>query len=1704
MARIPVPSKLSGITNKIVSLSKRKYPAHPVVTPLFTFFMPRDSRGSGPSDSGGLNQSEWCSFEIASTESPVARPILAQRPLTASLPSPSTGYSFLAFRIATFGRVNRCSLDIEIRSSTGEVLLQHNLSTEFLLDNQFISCPQTSRQLRKGEELIISLSSPEATEDNCVAVWGLPSEHKISGHLFPNCSQEIASGKSLTPNVTSSLTRVTPHISMIRGCSEAALHTAFGNSNSVNIPRQIGPLQPFTVILSLGEATYSDISLLMATYGRTNTCSLRWEVFDLTHQRNTPLAQGEISAALLQDNEWWRIPTSGIKGSQIAIVINSRDATPTNCVAVWVSSSAPTGIEKESCLPIELGVDNLLLKNYEAFVPYFSTKTEAGIFYSGMTPNRGASTYDEYIITKERSYTGYFCNSEPGFKIFTIECSSVDSTKIAQARLVLLSDKEEILGGMTFAIPGKEHRKSFHLYLPDSIKNNSGHYTYIIRALNDVPFALSGECYREQDAANLTREWRGGIPIIFASAQSVSGLPEEMGAIPLHIPRYSLTVASLDNPANLIETGFRGETLAALPIPLGTVLWSFIAPKGRLTSIEFAIATFDRPNYCSVTVDIYRGRHIDASSLPKSCRVYSRIFDARSFVDNEGGSLLIDEEISSNNEWFTVAVSSPDHTNRDKVALWCRAFSSHDGIHANLLQPNTEFLNATDYSATRLNTHYLSRLRRESLHAHSAITSALLIAESSAVIALAEKIQAALLIEGITTKITTPGISAEELWKLFPIDAVFLIGNSRGHFDELLSVCEKSLIPVLHFHDSEESSSLKGPEIRFQLTTKDGMNPKVVVIPPNGTEDSSPPFAKQLSIRDIQKIQEDKILLGKGKSVGARLEEVRDVNALQLRNLSHSSPRTSPNEVVVISTSFMMASRAEKRLRALLPGTIVRAELNELDPLTLEGTSAVFLYGIPPQRNAENIIRQCHNVYVPVGLLEDEWFAFSHETTDGDTSSSLVPPSIQKTTTTFAKRYNQIVDFTLNLETGSEKAPADTIFDARLSFAQRRLPLITIISVLYGKQREVPFFLQALERQSYKGPVELILVDDCSPDGSVRAVQEYYERAETTRPEVNLPKLSILRNDKNTGNCGSRNRALSEARGEIIMIVDADCLLNRDCLLTHAQNHAIGDSDVVVGYFNLETGDGDPIEALLQFERTPYKVAKEAELQDSINLSSFLNTITRNFSIKRRFLRDTFGETPLFDTLFSYSKDPQSGFGWEDVEMGYSLYERGARISFAPECFSVHVSHLSNVDEKTKPLRSLKNFRRLLDKHPTIIKVARRWVTDTFSKIEAWIVSCNAPITDDLIAVRNRLRGETPEVFCIPRKRPLRVLSYRWHCPHQYEIYKLPHNFTLLTGFGPGFTSSWNFEERPLRSNVSMQQYRESSFRESDYDVAILHFDENSLSTFNCNNVLEPDWGAVFQWFATNLSIPKIAICHGTPQFYGQYNPKYELANLGAVIDEERVKVVRYLSTIPVICNSYQAQAEWGFRNSRVIWQGFDPTEFQMTTYDKGILSLGRRIKERPVYRGLKTYEGALRRLPKEFEPASNVVDQPSPDHQHPTAAWARAKFRNYVNDIRQYSIYFNPTERSPMPRSRGEAMMCGLVPVSANNHDVEMFIQNGWNGFYSSSPEELGDFMLECLKNKEFLKTIGTRARETAIDLFNHDRFLATWQCTLNELVGN
>ena len=104
--------------------------------------------------------------------------------------------------------------------------------------------------------------------------------------------------------------------------------------------------------------------------------------------------------------------------------------------------------------------------------------------------------------------------------------------------------------------------------------------------------------------------------------------------------------------------------------------------------------------------------------------------------------------------------------------------------------------------------------------------------------------------------------------------------------------------------------------------------------------------------------------------------------------------------------------------------------------------------------------------------------------------------------------------------------------------------------------------------------------------------------------------------------------------------------------------------------------------------------------------------------------------------------------------------------------------------------------------------------------------------------------------------RRLRILTYRWHAPHQYELYKLPHDFTLAhPGLGDGMTDVWQYDQRPLRPNARNAPDR-ADRPVADDDAAILHFDENVFAARLGNTIIPLQWGLSFRHFLENF--PKL------------------------------------------------------------------------------------------------------------------------------------------------------------------------------------------------------------------------------------------------------
>lgn len=89
---------------------------------------------------------------------------------------------------------------------------------------------------------------------------------------------------------------------------------------------------------------------------------------------------------------------------------------------------------------------------------------------------------------------------------------------------------------------------------------------------------------------------------------------------------------------------------------------------------------------------------------------------------------------------------------------------------------------------------------------------------------------------------------------------------------------------------------------------------------------------------------------------------------------------------------------------------------------------------------------------------------------------------------------------------------------------------VSVVVPLYNAEKFIRFCVDSLLNQTLER-VEVVIVDDCSPDNSLNLCRELYGNNE---------KVQIIQQPKNAGPGAARNRGIKEARGEYIAFLDSD------------------------------------------------------------------------------------------------------------------------------------------------------------------------------------------------------------------------------------------------------------------------------------------------------------------------------------------------------------------------------------------------------------------------------------------------------------------------------------------------------------------------------------------------------------------------------------
>ncbi len=236
------------------------------------------------------------------------------------------------------------------------------------------------------------------------------------------------------------------------------------------------------------------------------------------------------------------------------------------------------------------------------------------------------------------------------------------------------------------------------------------------------------------------------------------------------------------------------------------------------------------------------------------------------------------------------------------------------------------------------------------------------------------------------------------------------------------------------------------------------------------------------------------------------------------------------------------------------------------------------------------------------------------------------------------------------------------------------LPELSVVIPTFNRldtlKHVIPTLLeQDLPAQAY----ELLVCDSNSSDGTA----EYLAGVRLRNPIVRHVAGAF------SGRAAARNAGIAAAAGDVVLFNDADILASPNLLSTHARRHRERDGIAVVG---LEVQAKDLVE--YRYKRD-HPSARGHLHPPSRKKLSWLYFLTGNASVRRADLLRTGG----FDESFT-------GYGHEDLELGYRLVKMGIAILYEPAAVSYHCQAVPYDDQKEKMRLAGRSTARFYRKHP--------------------------------------------------------------------------------------------------------------------------------------------------------------------------------------------------------------------------------------------------------------------------------------------------------------------------------------------------------------------------------------------------------------------
>jgi glycosyltransferase involved in cell wall biosynthesis len=244
---------------------------------------------------------------------------------------------------------------------------------------------------------------------------------------------------------------------------------------------------------------------------------------------------------------------------------------------------------------------------------------------------------------------------------------------------------------------------------------------------------------------------------------------------------------------------------------------------------------------------------------------------------------------------------------------------------------------------------------------------------------------------------------------------------------------------------------------------------------------------------------------------------------------------------------------------------------------------------------------------------------------------------------------------------------------------------ISVVVPTYNRIETLRYVLPSLLGQDLPADrYEVLVCDSNSNDGTAEYV------AAMRAQHANLWHVA----GAYSGRAMARNAGIAQARGQVVLFNDSDIIASPDLLAQHWRHHEQQRDIAVVG---LEV----QVRSIEDYAKKRDHPEKRGALHPpGRKRLSWLYFLTGNASARR----DDLLRVGCFDEAFT-------GYGHEDLELGYRLQKAGVAILYEPRAVNYHWQDIAHEDQVEKMKLAGRSTVRFYRKHPDFAVMANLGMT---------------------------------------------------------------------------------------------------------------------------------------------------------------------------------------------------------------------------------------------------------------------------------------------------------------------------------------------------------------------------------------------------------